>query len=104
MHLVFISNTQILEEPQLLPFLTLIVTPMMPTIPDSTLLGTPVAVLQGVWSDGSPFTGTYQFVAPNFDDGGIYDISGNLLRVSPIGPGVGSEGGSIDSVTIVAVQ
>jgi hypothetical protein len=102
MHLVFISNVQIPEE--LVPFLTLIVTPTMPTIPDDTPLGTPIAVLQGVWSNGDPFTGSFMFVAPNFDDGGIYDISGNLLRVSPTGPGVGSEGGSIDFVTIVAIQ
>ncbi len=84
--------------------LTLIVSPTMPTIPDTTPLGTTVATLMGVWSSGATFTGSFIFVAPNFDDGGIYDISGNLLRVSPTGPGVGAEGGSVDFVTIAATQ
>ena len=89
------------------PTLDFTVTPPDPSIPDDTVLGATVATLQGVWSDGKPFTGGYVFVSPNFDDGGIYaitmnlDHSGNLI-INPDGPGVSGEGGSIDDVTIEA--
>lgn len=99
MHLVFISNTQIIEEP---PFLTLIVTPTMTTILDTTPPGTVVATLQGVWSNGDTFTGGYIFVTPNFDNSGRYEISGNNLVVSALG--VGDQGGLADLVTLEAVQ
>ena len=41
-----------------------------------------VATLQGVWSNGKTFTGFYIFVAPNFDHGGDYAISGSNLVVN----------------------
>jgi hypothetical protein len=75
----------------------------MPTIPSSTPLGSTVANLQGVWSDRSPFTGSFMFVAPNYD-ADTYSISGSNLIVASNGPGVGSAGGSIEHVTIEAVQ
>jgi len=84
--------------------LALAVVPSNPLILSTSPLGSVVATLQGVWSDGSPFTGTYQFVAPNFNDGGVYAISGNKLIINPTGPGVAGAGGSIEDVTIVAVQ
>jgi hypothetical protein len=85
--------------------LSLTVTPSSPSWPSSTPLGTVVATLQGVWSSGRPFIGDYVFVAPNFDDGGTYDIVLNAdhsgsLRISPTGPGVGAAGGTVQSVTI----
>jgi hypothetical protein len=85
------------------PTLTLVVAPAMPTIPSSTPLGTTVATLQGVWSDRSPFTGSYAFVSPNYD-ADTYSISGSKLIVAPNGPGVGSAGGSVEHVTMEAVQ
>lgn len=90
--------------------LTFVMTPAGgATIPSSTPPGTVVATMTAIWSDGRPFTGTFQFVAPNFDDHGIYaitmnpDHTGNLI-INPTGPGVGNEGGNIDNVTIEAVQ
>lgn len=50
------------------------------TIPSGTIAGTVVATLQGVWSNGAPFTGSYIFVAPNFNDGGLYLITLNPDR------------------------
>ena len=85
------------------PTLSLALTPSAPTIPSSTPLGTTVATLQGVWSDGSSFTGRYTFVSPNYD-ADTYSISGNDLIVAPNGPGVGSAAGSVEQVTIEAVQ
>jgi hypothetical protein len=56
-----------------------------------------------VWSDGSPFTGSYTFVSPNYD-ADTYSISGRNLIVASNGPGVGSAGGSVEHVTMEAVQ
>jgi hypothetical protein len=85
------------------PTLSLAITPSVPTIPSSTPLGTTVTTLQGVWSDGSSFTGSYTFVSPNYD-ADTYSISGNDLIVAPNGPGIGSAGGSVERVTMEAVQ
>jgi hypothetical protein len=86
------------------PTLSLVVTPPEPSISPDTPLGTSLAMLQGTWSDGSPFTGYFEFVAPNYDCNSIYAISGNTLIVNPNGPGVGTAGGSIHDVTIMAIE
>ncbi len=85
----------------------IVVTPSTtPTIPNWTPLGAIVATITVTMSDASPFTGTLTFGSPNFDDGGIYAISGTsspfYLIVNPSGPGVGPEGGNLDHVTLVA--
>ncbi|HEY1430364.1 MAG TPA: hypothetical protein VGF39_01830, partial [Stellaceae bacterium] len=49
------------------PTLTLTFAPQMPSIPDSTPLGTVVATVTAAWSDGSAFTGTLMFAAPYAD-------------------------------------
>jgi hypothetical protein len=85
------------------PTLSLAVSPLAPTIPSSTPLGATVATLRGVWSDGSSFTGSYTFVSPNYD-ADTYSISGSNLIVAANGPGVGSAGGSVEQVTMEAVQ
>ncbi len=86
----------------------IVVAPTMPTIPNTTALGATVATITVTLSNGGTFTGTMSFGPPYFDDGGIYAISGSsspfLLIVNPSGPGVGTEGGSIDNVTLVATQ
>jgi hypothetical protein len=41
---------------------------------------------------------------PNSDSGGIYAIDRNNNLINPSGPGVGSAGGSVQNVTIVATQ
>jgi Domain of unknown function (DUF4082) len=76
-----------------------------PTVINTTPLGTVVAHLAATWSDGAPFTGTLSFGPPNFNHGGAYELdSNNNLIISPLGPGVGSAGGSTHYVTIVATQ
>ena len=42
-----------------------------------------VAALQGVWSDGSPFTGGFVFAAPTRDVNGTYAVSGSELIAGP---------------------
>lgn len=92
--------------------LSLIITPVIstwPSVPDTTPLGANLATLQGVWSDSSPFTGSYVFVAPYFDDGGVYavtmnpDHSGNLI-INPLGPGVNLGGGTVENISLIARQ
>jgi hypothetical protein len=86
-------------------YLSITVNPPNPTIPSTTPLGATVANIAALWSDGSPFTGTLSFGAPNFNHGGVYALdSSNNLIINPLGPGVGSAGGSTENVTIVATQ
>jgi hypothetical protein len=47
-----------------------------------------VASYSVAMSDGSPFTGTVRFAAPNFDANRIFAISGDKLIVNPNGPGL----------------
>ncbi len=79
--------------------------PPNPTILSTTPTGSVVAKFSAAWSDGSPFTGKLSFGPPNYNSGGIYALdSNNNLIVSPLGPGVGSAGGSTENITIVATQ
>jgi hypothetical protein len=84
-------------------FLTAFVTPPAPSVPDTTPLGATVATLSAMWSDQSTFTGSFIFVAPGFDDGGIFAISGSNLIVNPNGSGIPA-GGLTANVTIEATQ
>ena len=89
--------------------LTLSFVPQMPSIPADTPLGTTVATVTATWSDGSPFTGTLGFATPYLDDGGTFALSctacatANLV-VNPLGRGVSGDGGSVQKVTVEAVQ
>ena len=91
------------------PNLTLSFVPQMPSIPADTPLGTTVATVTATWSDGSPFTGTLGFATPYLDDGGTFALSctacatANLV-VNPLGRGVSGDGGSVQQVTVEAVQ
>ena len=87
------------------PYLTISVNPSAPTIPNTTPLGAQVAQVAVTWSDGSPFTGTLSFGAPNYNDGGVYALdANNNLIINPSGPGVGPAGGTVENVTLVATQ
>jgi hypothetical protein len=87
------------------PNLSIVLTPTNPTIPANAPLGSLVAAVTAKWSDGSPFTGAISFGPPNSNAGGIFAIDKNQnLIINPSGPGVGSAGGSIANVTIVATQ
>jgi hypothetical protein len=91
------------------PTLTLTFAPQMPSIPDSTSLGTVVATVTAAWSDGSAFTGTLMFGAPYGDDGGTFALScmqcatANIV-VDPAGLGVMDDGGTVQNVTVTAMQ
>jgi hypothetical protein len=82
----------------------LTVSPFTAVISDTAPLGTYVATVTAAWSDGSPFTGTIQFTAPYYDDGGTFALSGNQLIISPLGLGVKGDGGSTQNVSLIAVQ
>jgi hypothetical protein len=86
------------------PSLTLTVSPSMPVTAASSPKGTVVATVRATWSDGSQFTGTISFTAPNYDDGGTFALSGSNLIISPIGLGISGDGGTIQRVTLVAEQ
>jgi hypothetical protein len=91
----------------------IVVTPISPQIPDTTPKGAIVATFRVTMSDGSSsFLGT---VALTNDGGGVFALSpltrnpdgsatGQIL-VSPSGPGVGPNSGTItDHITLVAAQ
>jgi len=84
------------------------VTPYMPVIPPATPLGTVVARIDTIMSDGTPYVGSLVFGAPNFDDGGRFAITGThptfSLIINPSGPGVGSLGSTLQHVNVVATQ
>lgn len=64
-----------------------------------------VASFAVTMSDGSSFTGTVGFGAPNFDAGGIFAISENNIIVNPSGPGVGPNTTTLtDLITLEAIQ
>jgi hypothetical protein len=84
--------------------LTLTISPSYPTLSETTPLGTYVATVTAAWSNGSPFTGTIQFTAPYYDDGGTFALSGNQLIINPVGLGIRGDGGSIQKVSLIAVQ
>jgi hypothetical protein len=86
------------------PVLSIALNPPNPTIPSTTPLGAVVATISVTWSNGAPFTGTLSFGPPNSSGGGVYALSGNNLIINPAGPGVGTAGGSVQNVTIVATQ
>jgi hypothetical protein len=86
------------------PSLTLTISPLNPIVSQTAPLGTFVATAAAAWSDGSPFTGTIQFTAPYYDDGGTFALSGNKLIISPLGLGVNGDGGTTQRVSLIAVQ
>ncbi len=85
----------------------LVVVPMMPTIPKGTPLGATVAIIMVTMSDGSAVPGSLMlgFGPPFFDDGGVFSLSGSgaswLLLLNPSGPGVGSDGGTVQKVNVI---
>jgi len=78
--------------------------PPNPAIPAMTPKGAVVAGIVVTMSDGSPFAGTLGFGPPNYDDGGAFAISGSNLIINPNGPGVSSDGSTIQNCTVIANQ
>jgi hypothetical protein len=86
------------------PTLVMNFNPPNPTIPSNAAPGSFVATVNATWTDGSPFTGTLGFGQPYRDDGATFALSGNSLIINPAGPGVSSDGGTTQNVTIIAAQ
>ncbi len=83
-------------------------TPPNPTIFDTTPLGTTVATISLTMSDSSMYLGgAPTFVAPDFDDGGRFIITGSSspynLVLNPSGPGLPLSM-SIENITLAATQ
>ena len=87
-----------------LPGLTLTISPLSPTISADAPLGTYVATVTAAWSYGSPFAGTLQFMAPDYDDGGTFALSDNKLIIVSLGLGVSGDGNTTQHVSLIAVQ
>jgi hypothetical protein len=85
------------------PTLRLAVIPAAPTTPSSDGTSGNIAALQGIWSDGSTFTGKYTPVAPNYDADTV-TVSGSEVIIAGNGPGVASAGGTVQHYTMEAVQ
>jgi hypothetical protein len=86
------------------PYLTLSFSPASPSVASNAPAGTVVATITASWNDGSPFTGTLSFGAPNSNDQATFAISGNQLIVNPEGPGLSADGDTTQLVTVVATQ
>jgi hypothetical protein len=79
--------------------------------PEFPPAGTVVGTLAATWSDGAPFTGSFEFDASQpkgGNEGGIFAIVNNAdhtgqLIVDPNGPGVGMVA-VLDRVFVRAVQ
>jgi hypothetical protein len=82
--------------------------PPNPSIAADTPPGTAVAAVLVDWSDdlnGShPFTGTIGFALPYRNDGGVFALSGTTLYIDPAGPGISNDAGTVQNVTITAIQ
>ena len=84
------------------PVPVITVTPAMPSIPDTTALGTLVATVSYAMSDGSTWTGT---AVLSSNPSNIFALSGGSLIVNPNGPGVGPNPGTqVDNITILATS
>jgi Domain of unknown function (DUF4082) len=86
------------------PYLMLSFNPPNPTVASNAPAGTVVATITANWSNGTPFTGTLSFGAPDSNDKATFAISGNQLIVNTAGPGLSADGGTSQLVTIVATQ
>ncbi len=101
-------TVQVAATPPPIPVITL--TPPTPQMSDTTPKGAVVTTYAITMSDGSPFTGTVAFGAPNFDNGGVFALvattkaTGSIV-VNPNGPGVGPNLSTItDHITLVATS
>jgi hypothetical protein len=90
------------------PSLVMSFNPPHPSIGANAPPGTAVATVLVDWSDdlnGShPFTGTIGFTQPYSNDGGTFALSGTTLYIDPAGPGVSKDGGTVQNVSITAIQ
>ena len=89
------------------PTLTLTINSPSTTRPNTTPVGTTIAIVTAAWSDGSTFTGTLGFVQPYLDDGGTFALSCTQcptasLLLSPLGPGFGGDAGTTQYATVGA--
>jgi hypothetical protein len=81
------------------PTLTITFAPPDPTIQAASPLGTFVSTVTAAWSDGRPFTGTLQFIAPYFDDDGAFALAGNDIVVAQ---DLNGDGGTVQRISLDA--
>jgi hypothetical protein len=86
------------------PALSVSFNPPNPSIPSNAPAGTVVTTIAATWSNGAPFTGALSFGLPYSNDNGTFAISGNNLIINPTGPGVSSDGNTVQNVTVIATQ
>ena len=86
------------------PYLTLALYPANPSVVSSAPLGSYVATISAIWSNGAPFTGTLSFGSPYSNDSNVFSISGNELIINPSGPGVSADRDTLQNITIIATQ
>jgi hypothetical protein len=90
------------------PSLVMSFNPPNPSIAADTPPGTAVAMVLVDWSDdvnGShPFTGTIGFAQPFSNDGGVFALSGNAVYLNSAGPGIANDAGTVQNITLTAVQ
>jgi Domain of unknown function (DUF4082) len=86
------------------PSLLMSFSPSTPSIPANTPAGTAVATVNVSWSNGALFTGKLRFAPPYSNDGRTFALSGNNIIIDPAGPGVRADGGTIQNITVQAVQ
>ncbi len=93
-------NLQAITVTPVAPHLIISFSPASPSILDNVTVGTSISDVTVTWSDGSPFTGTLSFGAPDNNDGGICALVGTEINLGAALP----PGSSTQNCTIVATQ
>jgi len=87
------------------PTLSLAFNPAMPSISQNLSPGSLVANAVATWSNGSPFTGTYAFGAPDQNDGGQFAIDRYTGAITVGSSGLPtSDQNTTQNITVVATQ
>lgn len=87
-----------------IPVIVISFSPATPSISSDSPGNTLVSTVSAVWSDGSEFTGTFQFAAPYSDDGGVFSlVNGNQIVVT-MDDGLVGDGNTTQNITIEATQ
>jgi hypothetical protein len=86
------------------PTLNMVISPANPSLTIPVSNGDIVATIQVFWSNGNIFTGTLEFVAPNFDHDGDYAIDGTNLVVNNATNINSINEVTVEHVTIEAMQ
>lgn len=89
----FVESSSITAEPAIGAAnrtLVIIFTPTSETLPSTAPKGTVVATFTAHWSTGRAYPGPFAFGGSHGDYGGIFEIVGEKVVISPTGPGITS--------------